>query len=120
MSWACETTALRAAAPAAGDRALWMDFDNFLANPETEFARAALHLTGSPPPPTIAAVAADPIMGRYSKAPEYAYDTDLRRQVLAQARDLHGVEIAKGLRWLDRAAAQFPPIREAVEFAARR
>ena len=53
-------------------------------------------------------------MTRYAKAPEHAYDADLRAAVLAEARQTAGAEIAKGMAWLERAAAEFPAIAAAL------
>ena len=44
MGWACEMTALTAAAEQARDRVLWLDFDAFLAEPHPGLARAFAHL----------------------------------------------------------------------------
>jgi hypothetical protein len=56
-------------------------------------------------------------MRRYSKAPEHAYDAALRLAGLDEARAAHGAEISRGLAWLEHAAANFSPIREAMAFA---
>jgi hypothetical protein len=53
-------------------------------------------------------------MRRYSKSPEHAYDAALRRDVLNEARAAHGAEIKRGLAWLDHAAEEFPPVRDAM------
>ena len=55
-------------------------------------------------------------MRRYSKAPEHGYDAALRRDVLNEARAMHGEEIRRGLAWLDRAAAQYATVRQATAF----
>jgi hypothetical protein len=52
---------------------------------------------------------AAPHLSRYSKAPEHAYDAQLRRDVLDQARHEHADEISRGLAWL-RSARTLPPI----------
>jgi hypothetical protein len=62
----------------------------------------------------VAAILRGPHMGRYSKAPEHAYDAALRREVLNEARALHGAEIGRGLAWLNRATAQFAQVRSAM------
>ena len=58
-----------------------------------------------------------PLFGRYSKGPEHAYDANLRRQVLDQARAEHAQELAKGLAWLERAGAEAPVVAEALAVA---
>ena len=52
-------------------------------------------------------------MRQYSKAPEYAYDTALRRELLASADREHAAEIRRGMDWLQ-AAAQRHALAAAV------
>jgi len=59
---------------------------------------------------------AGPIMRRYSKAPEHAYDAELRREVLAGADQDFRAEIQAGMLWLaaaGRADAAIAAILEA-------
>lgn len=115
LSWACETAAL-AAVPAG--RLLRVDFDRFLAEPGPFLVGMLRHFHVAVTPDEVGAILAGPDMKRYSKAPEFAYDALLRREVLTQARRDHASEIRRGLAWLERAAGEFPPVRRAVEFAA--
>jgi len=117
VSWACEMSALAQATKAAADRALWVDFDQFIGTPMTVFAAVLRHFDLDGSADTVAAILAGPDMRRYSKAPEHPYDAQLRRDVLDQARALHGAEIGRGLAWLDRAAAQFVVVRDALRLA---
>ncbi len=115
MGWACEMTALTAAAESAGERVRWLDFDGVLAAPHEALERSFAHLGVEARASEIAAILAGPDMRRYSKAPEHPYDADLRARVLAQAHAIAGDEIARGLAWLERAAAAFPAIRAALD-----
>jgi hypothetical protein len=117
LTWACETAALAQAARVAGGRALRLDFDGFLAAPEAHLARVLRHFDLAADAAAVSAILAGPDMGRYSKAPEYAYDAALRRDVLAAARLANGAEIRRGLAWLERMAGNYPPVREALAFA---
>jgi len=117
MSWACEMTALQAAAGARPDQALWMDFERFLKRPQSSLRAALTHLGAEPSESEIAAIVAGPQMSRYSKAPEHAYDAGMRGQVLAQARAEHAAAIAEGLEWLERAAGAYPAIAGALGVA---
>ena len=65
----------------------------------------------------VRAILEGPDMRRYSKAPEHAYDTALRRDVLNEARAIHGGEIKRGLAWLERAAAEFAAIGDTMALA---
>ncbi|HEY0749328.1 MAG TPA: hypothetical protein VGD63_21690 [Steroidobacteraceae bacterium] len=115
LSWACEMSAL-AEAHAAGTagRTLLVDFDRFLINPAPLLAAVLRHFDAPADPNDVLAIVNGPVMHRYSKAPDHAYDAALRRDVLTQARAVHGREIMRGLAWLDRSAARFAAVREAM------
>ena len=115
MSWACEMTALGVA---VGPQALWLDFERFLQRPQSQLKAVFAHLGLEADDARIAAIIAGPVMSRYSKAPEHAYDAALRAQVLTQALRQHGAEIREGLAWLDRAAGRFPLVAAALDRAA--
>jgi hypothetical protein len=100
MSWACEMTALAATPPS--DRILWLDFDQFLANPASSLARCFHHIGIVASGEQISAILAGPDMRTYSKAQEYDYDAQLRRDVINQARAQHGTEIKRGMMWLEK------------------
>ena len=117
LSWACEMSALAQATEAAAGRALQVDFDQFLGSPTNVLTAVLRHFDLDGSSNEASAILAGPDMRRYSKAPEHAYDAQLRRDVLNQARAMHGVEIGRGLAWLDRAAAQFTAIRDAMKLA---
>jgi hypothetical protein len=115
LSWACEMSALVQAANSAESRVLWLDFDRFLNSPTTLLNAALRHFELETSSSAATRILAGPDMQRYSKAPEHAYDAQLRNEVLNQARALHGAEIGRGLAWLDRAAARFGPVRDALQ-----
>ncbi len=117
MGWACETAALHAAWRSAPERVLPLDFDAFLAEPQVRLAASFAHLGRPAAEAEVRALVESPIMRRYSKAPEHAYDAALRRRVLDEGRRLHGAELRKGLAWLKRAAADHPPIGDALAWA---
>jgi hypothetical protein len=110
MSWACEMAGLAEAATQAPDRVLWLDFERFLADPAAGLSAALAHLHGAASEADLQAMLLSPLFGRYSKGPEHAYDANLRRQVLDQARTEHAAELSKGLAWLDRAGQDSPVI----------
>jgi len=112
MSWACEMVALGSA---SCDALLWIDFERFLQAPEEGLFTALAHVGAEASPADIAAIATGPLMTRYSKGPEHAYSPQLRAQVLDQARQLHGVEIGRGMAWLERAARNHAVIAQALE-----
>jgi hypothetical protein len=71
-------------------------------------------LYGDAPRPRIDAMLHSPHLRRYSKAPEHAFDGDLRRRVLAQAGRDHSLEIARGMAWLNAAGSRHGAIADAV------
>jgi hypothetical protein len=117
LGWACETAALAETAQCAGGRILRLDFDAFLADPGQHLSAAFRHLQIDASAAEVNDIIQGPDMHRYSKAPEYAYDAALRRDVLDQARALHGPAIMRGLTWLDRAADEHPAIHRALQFS---
>ena len=117
LGWACETSALAQAQRAADDAILSVDFERFLAQPLLILLAALRHLGIDATPDEAETILRGPHMHRYSKAPEHAYDAGLRSHVLNEARAAHGAEIRRGLAWLERAAAEFAPVRDAIRFA---
>jgi hypothetical protein len=115
MSWLCEMLALFQAARGRDAQVLWVDFDAFLGAPRTGLRAVFRTLGGEPPPAEIDGLLDGPLMRQYSKAPEYAYDAQLRRELLQSAGEQHGAEISRGMQWLARVANQHPPVRELLE-----
>jgi hypothetical protein len=116
LGWACEMAALAEAAKSAGDRALKIDFEHFLAQPAAFLSAVFHHLGIATADTEVISILSGPLMHRYSKAQEHAYDAALRDDVLNEARAAHRSEIRRGLRWLER-ATEFAAVRDAVAFA---
>lgn len=116
MSWASEASALARAAAAHSGRTAFLDFDRFLADPRLGLAWALRGLGRAAEPGRIEALLGSGHLERYSKAPEYAYGPQLRREVLDAARRDFGPEIRRGLAWLE-AAADLPAIADALALA---
>ncbi len=116
LGWACEMSALAQAARAAGERALRVDFDQFLARPAAVLFDVLRQFDIDASAAEAESIIGGPHMRHYSKAPEHAYDAALRLEVLNEARATHGAEIRRGLAWLDRAAREFAPVQEALRF----
>jgi hypothetical protein len=117
LAWACEMSALAQAARSSAARLV--DFDQFLIDPAS-LLEILRHFDIDATAAEVRTILEGPDMRRYSKAPEYAYDAALRLAVLNEARALHGAEIRRGLNWLERAAAQFEPVRAALALTASR
>jgi hypothetical protein len=106
LSWLCEMLCLHTAARRFASRVTWIDFDEFLAAPQEGLEAAVRALGAAADPKSIAGPLAGPLLHRYSKAPEYAYDTTLRQEVLASAEREHTAEIRRGMAWLETFAAR--------------
>jgi hypothetical protein len=118
MSWLCEMTALCRAAERFTARVLWVNFDSFLAEPRAGLAQILAALGARPAADEVESLVAGPLMRRYSKAPEYAYDAALRREVLRSAELEHADEIRRGIGWLQQQAGRHPLARRAFEMPA--
>ncbi len=118
LGWACEMTSLEAAAAAlpAGS-VLWMDFDTFLADPRRHFTAITDHFGIEVAPAQAQAICEGPLMRLYSKALEYEYSAELRRDTLAEARVRHGRAIRDALDWLGGAASRYPAVAQAIRRA---
>lgn len=114
MSWLCEMTCLQQAGARFASRVLWVDFDAFLARPQTGLESVLRALGAEPTAAEIAGILSAPLMRQYSKAPEHAYDAALRRAVLASAEREHGAAIRSGMDWLARLAARQPLIEQVL------
>jgi hypothetical protein len=119
MAWATEMTALTAAAEALPDDAtMWVEFDHFLSAPAATLVQIAGFFGQGLTTTEADRLVEGPLMTRYSKAPEYTYGPDLRRQLLAQARQEHSAALADALAWLDTAGVAVPKIGRSLHLAA--
>jgi hypothetical protein len=115
MAWACEMTSLEAAAESMPDRdILWLDFDQFLASPQASLIDAAHHCGFELSAADAEAIVSGPLMKRYSKALEYEYGPDLRRELQQESRQLHGRDIDDALAMLAKAGSQSPLLERAL------
>jgi hypothetical protein len=117
-AWACEMTALEAAADAMPDREIaWADFDRMLEDMPAGLARTATFFGFSADDAELRVIAEGPLMTRYSKAPEYEYSPALRSELIAEASKAHDPEIDDALAMLGRAAEKSPLLARALERA---
>jgi len=114
IAWACEMTSLEAAAEALGDRVLWLDFDRFLAGPAASLIEAASHCGITLSSTDAETIVTGPLMKRYSKALEFEYGPELRRELQAEARQMHGRDIDAALAMLNETATKSPLLERAL------
>ena len=114
-AWASEMTALEAAADAMQDRRInWIDFDRALAALPETLLELANFFGFDASTLQIDAIAAGPLTRRYSKALEYDYSPDLRRDVIAEAARQHARAISAALAMLEDAAQDSPLLARAL------
>jgi hypothetical protein len=104
-AWACEMTALEAAAEAMADRQIeWADFDALLDDMREALAQLAKFFGFSASDERVREIATGPLMGRYSKALEFDYTPSLRRDLIEQEIGLQGRDIDDAVAMLEAAA----------------
>lgn len=119
-AWACEMTALESAAEVmAGQSILWTNFDEFLGE-VAEAMHSIADFFGFPAEAgAIEAIAAGPLIGRYSKALEFAYSPALRNDIIAETGRRHAGDIASALAMLEQAAQDSPLLARALSRTER-
>lgn len=114
-AWACEMTSLEAAVDAMPDRRiLWLDFDRFLGSASARLIETASHCGINLSPADADAITSGPLMKRYSKALEFEYGPNLRRELQEESRRMHGPAIQSALIMLANAANQSPQLQRAL------
>ncbi|MGE0580535.1 MAG: hypothetical protein AB7P31_00165 [Steroidobacteraceae bacterium] len=109
LGWLAETTTQQDLLARYPGRVLAVDFEAFLADVPRHL-RGILEHFGLPVEPAfLSQVLHNPVLTRYSKAPEHPYDPALRAAVLQDSRQRNREEIQKGLRLLDRLRAAPAP-----------
>jgi len=118
IAWACEMTALEAAAGAMPDRQIeWADFDAMLEDMAPALGRVANFFGFDADEARLQAIAAGPLMTRYSKGLEYDYSAGLRRQLIADAAAANASAIDDALAMLGAAAEKSPMLARTLERA---
>ncbi|MGB5622155.1 MAG: hypothetical protein WBN65_06645, partial [Gammaproteobacteria bacterium] len=103
MSWLLHTREMAAALddPSLGGRIKTLDFDHFLASPETTLSEVCDFLGQHPGPDTLSDLLARHL-GHSAKDPEQPFDAGRRQQELTAARKTHAADIETGLAWAER------------------
>ena len=114
-AWATEMTALEAAGEAmTGRQIAWADFDAMLKDLKPELIRIAGFFGFDTDPSSIEAIASGPLIGQYSKAPEFAYGPALRSELIAEATERHRRDIDAALAMLNSGAEKSPLLARAL------
>lgn len=110
LAWTTERLTQAQLTSAYGERILSLDFEALLGDVGGALRRVCTHFSLSVLDSFSAGIGQSPVLQRYAKAPEAPYSSELRAQVLQQARQLHAEEIVKGQRWVEAMARQSPPV----------
>ena len=115
-AWACEMTALEAAAERI-EHVHWADFDRALADLASHLRTVVNFFDFRASDEQVSAIASGPLTRRYSKATEYEYSSQLRRDLLTEATKRHGPDIESALAMLATASETAPLLRKALDRA---
>ena len=117
-AWACEMTSLEAASEALPNaRILWLDFDRMLDDVGGCLRRTANDLAIDASAGKLAALAASPLLTRYSKAPEHGYSAELRHDLIAESAAHFASDIDGALDLLAQSAETSPSLAQALSRA---
>jgi hypothetical protein len=104
LGWLVETASQQDAMRQFPDRVLAIDFDAFLAAVPESMGRVLAHFGLPPDARYLAGIGANPVLLRYSKAPERPFSPADRGLLLRESRRDNAAEIRKGMAWLERHA----------------
>jgi hypothetical protein len=117
-AWACEMTALEAAAEALPNALLsWIDLDQMLDDVGDSLRRIAKGLGLDASTEELQALAASSLLKRYSKALEFDYSASLRNDLIAEASSHFRHEIVGALDMLAQSAETSPLLARALNRA---
>lgn len=109
-SWVCEALTRQKISEAAGARLLCVDFDDFLGDLPGNIETMLTHLGLSGGAEMAGRIARSPTLGKYAKAPEHGYSSNLRAEVIQDSRQRNREEIQRGLNWVKRIAQANPQV----------
>lgn len=115
VAWATEMTALEAAADAMSDRKIkWVDFDAMLEDFELAIVHVGSFFRFTFDAGKMQEIVSGPLMTRYSKAVEYEYSPNLRRELIGEAAERFAGDIIGALAMLRSAAEKSPLLAQAL------
>jgi len=116
LAYISDLMGMHAAAESASERLMRQDFDAFLSSPGHVLGSLSAFLSAPLPAEQLTTLLQNPLFSRYSKASNYPFSGSERMERLRAARGSHGVEIKKGLAWLDRFRVREPSASQALEW----
>jgi len=118
QGWLAETATQARTVAASDGRVVALDFDRFLSDVRGGMHAILRHFGLPLDERYLADVHRNPVLTRYSKAPEYAYSPDVRADILRDSRRDNREEIGKGMRWLERLAHVDPLAAQLLKSSA--
>jgi hypothetical protein len=115
MSWLAESWSQRDALKQYPAKVIALDFDEFLGSVAPSMGRILRHFGLPVEARQLEELGRSPVLACYSKAPEYAYSSSVRAELLQESRRRNGDEIRKGLAWLERLARSDEAVAEIVQ-----
>jgi hypothetical protein len=104
VSWLAESWTQHDALKAFPDRLIAVDFDDFLADVAEGMRNILRHFGLQSDQRLLTGLMRNPVLTRYSKAPEYEYTPNTRSALIDASRRANREEIRRGMAWLDRIA----------------
>jgi hypothetical protein len=102
VSWLVETCTQRETIRRFAGRVLAVDFEELLSGINDGMRSILTHFELPTDDRVLSQLESSGALGRYSKAPEYAYTPKLRAEVLQESRRRNRDEVRKGLDWIER------------------
>ena len=108
MSWLTERLTQQRLSIAFPSRALYSDFEDFLAEPGARLGDMLRHIGLEAPHGFLDSVARHPLLTRNAKDQAAAYSAGDRAERMRQSRQANAREIRRGRAWLERVARAYP------------
>ncbi|NVJ97002.1 MAG: hypothetical protein HWE25_02555 [Alphaproteobacteria bacterium] len=100
LTYVAEMVNMERAGAQSPERVLRLDFDRYLNAPAESLKDMAAHFGKPVADDAIGAALANPVLGRYSKATDYAFSAGERLERLRASRAANKAEITNGMNWL--------------------
>ena len=115
LAWLVELMKLKTIADVCPQQTCFQDFDEFLIDTKSSLQSMALFFGLANDPTTLDRLMASPVLGRYSKAPQYRFNAAARQLRIEAAGKQAGPEIDQGLAFIDGLATKQIKVKCAME-----
>jgi hypothetical protein len=108
MSWLCEMATLQRLSAEVGERYIWLDFDAYLSEPDSNFKVVCQSLRLDWTDEDRALAETSGLSSRYSKDSSVSFGGDTRKAQILAILDRQPVEVARARTWVDHAISVHP------------